>query len=144
MAQGKWTFEYPPWVTNVREDGLPLVGQAFYASEPLAGSSSDGIHPAPYVFVIDPPLHLTRDRRYYFAIKEITGFAVINILSDTSDTYTAGRAVIVSPCIDCQGLGCGISLPYNPRWDLIFDLAFCDAATAIRPSTWGQCKVRYR
>ena len=94
-------------------------------------------------FAFDPPFALPASGKYFFCIKETTGFSSLLIVADTTDSYPDGQAWAVGPQVDCQGFG--DTHPYfPPTTDLVFKIEFCPTATAARRDSWGELKVRYR
>ncbi len=139
------TNDLTPWqlfITGVNSAfGYPDVLQVLLTGPTLVNQFGDGIHPVEFRFAFDPPFALPASGKYFFCIKEITGFSSLPIVADTTDSYPDGQAWSIGPTVDCQGFGS--ARPYSPPTDLVFKIDFCEAATAARGHSWGEVKVRY-
>jgi hypothetical protein len=97
-------------------------------------------------FVIDPPLALPRPGLYAFFLQtEACNGGEFLIIANDQNPYPHGiywitGRVTVLPCF-LRSVAGG-----EDNADLLFNIEFCrpDQTTPVRPSTWGQVKVRYR
>jgi hypothetical protein len=120
------------WGTGILLDGPVLVVPY-----------SDGVHPLPVRFDLNPPFALPHPGTYFFAVKENLCYGFFALAADTTDPYPEGQSFITSANYDCAGLGGtpGIS---NRFQDLIFTIEFCELAVPTRKATWGGVKAYYR
>jgi hypothetical protein len=137
-----------PWQLFIT--GTQIINSADYpdfhhillTSPLLVNEFGDGVHPVPFRFAFDPPLALPSSGKYFFCIKETTGFTDLPIVADTTDSYPDGQAWRIGAGFACGGFGS--SEPYfPPTTDLVFMIEFCAAATPAQPHSWGELKVRY-
>ncbi len=132
------------YVTAVDSTGLPDTYPALQTGPVvLPEQYDDGVHPVRIDFVLEPALVLPRKGFYFFAVKDYYCEESIALLADSTNGYAEGRAWKTSPIWDCSTVGPAQARP--PMIDLIFKVVFCaDTTTAVRHTSWGQLKVRYR
>ena len=108
----------------------------------------DGVTPERVDFVFNPPFALPRTGKFFFAIKGGLCVSVVDLLSDTTNSYPHGKAWKVEPAtLLCEDLGC-CPWDFGGNIDLIFDIEFCLSSTTDVPfprrDSWGKLKAFYR
>jgi hypothetical protein len=106
-------------------------------------SYSDGVHPVPIKFTLDPPFALPHPGTYFFAVKDYLCYGFFDLLADTTNPYPEGQRFFTDPFYACADLG-GSPGIVNRFADMIFDIEFCEPAVPTRTETWGRTKARYR
>ena len=109
----------------------------------LVSPYSDGVHPVPIKFNLDPPFALPHPGTYFFAVKENFCGGFFDLLADTTNPYPDGQRFITSPNYACEALGGSVFI-VNRFADMIFEIEFCEPAVPTRSATWGGVKARYR
>jgi hypothetical protein len=131
------------YVTGVDSMGFPNYPVLQTGPVVLPEQYDDGVHPVRIDFALDPALVLPRRGLYFFAVKDYSCDDGIALLADSTNGYPEGRAWTTSPIWDCSTVG--PAQPRPPMIDLIFKVVFCaDTTTAVRHTSWGELKRRYR
>ena len=121
--------------------GYPLLRPILLNGPVLVVPYSDGVHPVPIRFDLNPPFALPHAGRYFFAVQGDLCEGFFSVLADTTDPYPGGVAFFGHPT-DCMTL-CA-SFGTYPAIDLIFQIEFCEPAVPTRKETWGEVKAYYR
>lgn len=117
----------------------PIAGP--FVAPPSFATPGD---PAPMVFSISPPVHLSPGRTYYFAvaIPAPGSIAAVGLATDSTGTAAPGSAWKWKfPRLPIEGGGIEASVHAG---DLIYVLEYCDNVVSAASSTWGEIKTRYR
>jgi len=124
--------------------GEPDVPNMIVAGPSVFHTDGDGVHPTPFEFVFDPPLKLPRSGEYEFAVQADPCWGIWDILdvSASRDPYPQGNLWLHSRWIDNPCHLRTRPAPYGG--DLCFSIRFCDAATPVKRTSWGQLKSIYR
>ena len=130
-------------VTDVDSLGMPLVSEVFRNGPEIDLESSDGVNPPRCTFVLNPPLALSKNKRYFFAVREATCFAGLYLVAYRNDPYPLGSAWNVGQSFFCDGLG-GLKGQINSGWDLRMTLTYCPETVSTIRRTWGRLKASYR
>ena len=131
------------YITTVGPTGVPnwRIQDRLWTGPLQSFPPTDGVHPLPIKFEIDPPLVLPGVGRYYFTIKESFCTLFFTFLGKSLDPYPEGQAWGNGP-----GFGCTLGLPVDEGADedMCFLLEFCEVPTDALPTSWGRLKQIYR
>ena len=131
------------YITTVDALGVPnwRVEDRLWTGPLQSFPPTDGVHPLPIKFEINPPLVLPGPGRYYFTIKESWCSLFYTFLGKSFNPYPEGQAWGNGP-----GFGCTLGLPvdWGSDQDMCFLLEFCEVTTDALPTSWGRLKQIYR
>jgi hypothetical protein len=129
------------YVGETDSTGMPLTDHIL-AQGPTLQRLGDGVSPAEYRYVFDPPLAVPRrDTLAAYFVSNPCG-DTFNLFRAKDTQYTAGSLWRTWR----GGQVCGLrpNPEHLPEWDLCFTVEFCNLTTPTKRSTWGELKQRYR
>ena len=124
--------------------GRPDLDQVFATGPEVYHLFGNGVDPTEFEFVFNPPLRLPENGNYYLAIQATSCIGYFDLVSvRNEDHYPAGSMWFHGRSFSD---GCPPRVfPQNFSYvDLAFRIRFCDFATPVRRSTWGEIKTIYR
>jgi hypothetical protein len=130
-------------VVNPRDSRvIPDVHRVLLNAGLVVNLLGDGIHPAEYRWVFDPPFALPHRGKFFFDILASEGSSWL-IPAVTSNPYPDGQAFWTGPALYCTPGFPDVNSP--PNVDLAFEVRFCtNPVTPTRQEPWGRLKVLYR
>lgn len=135
------------YVLELDSTGRPDFHRVLRRGPTLYTEDGDGVHPVRFRFEFDPPVILPGPGHYEFAV-QVAPDPVCDgatcLLGSARDPYAEGDAWEHPrnyPLPDCPLLS---AKSFNADIDLCFEVEFCDTTTLVRPSSWGNLKIRYR
>src|SRR5439155_10061095 len=116
------------FIMGVDANGVPDVYNIIQDGPSLSIPYGDSIHPTPFTFVFDPPVHLPNVGLYEFAIQGEYCGSFFTVAADGHDDYPDGI---------CWYHGRESPCEYRPRYqpvgdkniDIVFQMEFCAAGT---------------
>jgi len=134
------------YVMELDTTGTPDYNRILRVGPTLQIEHGDGVHPIRFRFVLDPPVVLPGSGPYEFAVQVAPPYCDFgtSLLGDTRNPYPEGASWRHPR--GYPDLGCPLTpaRPANQGEDLVFGLKFCQTPTAVRRTSWGKLKVRYR
>ncbi len=131
------------FVLGVDSAGRPDNNEIIQDGPSLYIWSGDGVHPTPFRFVFNPPIHLPSVGTYELAVQADSCFGNFLVAGDLNDDYPDGIGWYHGRENFCE---------YKPRSqpealpdrDLNFLVEFCPPETPAHPTSWGRIKSLYR
>jgi hypothetical protein len=143
MPAGGTSFELHLFVTATDSAGVPLTSNVILNGPTLPGEVSDGVNPVRCSILVDPPLRLVRNTRYFIAIQEPTCVEPLALLACTNDQDPIERSWSISGAFFCDQLG-GVRPLQHPTWDMLMMVSYYGvSSTPLKHSSWGRVKQMF-
>jgi hypothetical protein len=130
------------YITRADGSGRPNIAGLLLSGPTIVHPTSPDGLPIKYQWIFDPPFALPSQGYYWFGVQPDPCYGFFQILLNGANAYKDGDSWLTGrvPLGECY------LKPYPthfPNVDLVFEIRFCSAATAVLPDSWGHLKLRY-